>query len=143
MFLFLFSYHCMFRSSLIGRAVCSALSFLFLCVGARCERLMYFLLLLPAINPLCTPFTVVGEVCTEQTVQTFQDVLYRFGVPEYGNRFFAVLHDFKIERGKVCGCCRLLLSCFPLRCFQTNVSFIPCGIGVSFDELFKVVNFFF
>ena len=71
---------------------------------------MYFLLLLPAINPLCTPFTVVGEVCTEQTVQTFQDVLYRFGVPEYGNRFFAVLHDFKIERGKVCGCCRLLLS---------------------------------
>ena len=67
-------------------------------MDACCERLTYFLFLLPAVNPPCTPFTVMGEVRTEQTVQTFQYVLYRLGIPEYGYRLFAILHNFNIER---------------------------------------------
>ena len=61
------------------------------------ECFPYLLLLLLGIYPPCTPFALIGEVRTEQTVQVFQNVLYRLGVTEYGYRLFAVFHDFKTE----------------------------------------------
>lgn len=83
--------------SLIGGADCSALPFMLSYADARGECFPYFLLLLLGIYPPCTPFALIGEVRTEQTVQVFQNFLYRFGVTEYGNRLFAVFHDFKTE----------------------------------------------
>lgn len=64
---------------------------------ARGECFPYFRFLLLGIYPPCTPFALIGEVRTEQTVQVFQNVLYRPGVTEYGNRLLAVFHDFKTE----------------------------------------------
>ena len=87
----------LFMGSLIGGADCSALPFILSYADAHDECFPYFLLLLLGIYPPCTPFALIGEVRTEQTVQVFQNFLYRFGVTEYGNRLFAVFHDFKTE----------------------------------------------
>ena len=65
-------------------ADCSTLPFMLSYTDARGECFPYFQLLLLGIYPPCTPFALISEVCTEQTVQVFQNVLYRLGVSEYG-----------------------------------------------------------
>ena len=97
MFLFLFSYRYMCLEVLDSGADCSALLWVFLCLDARCKCFPYFRLLLLAVYPPCTPFTVIGEVRTEKTVQAFENVLYRLGITEYGYRLFTVLYDFRLS----------------------------------------------
>ena len=88
-----------------------------------------------------TPFTVIDEVrYRKQIVQAFQDIFYHLRSWIRLSLSPLYLHGFKIERWKICECCRLFRCAFPLEVLSDKCwLLIPCSGGYRFIN-FSVVN---